>query len=147
MNEADCEDQDLYIKASEQLYTMEPSADAAYNLARLFFKKEDFQKPANITLKPSIRQQIPIDKANYYYELGAITLNMNKPQEAARYASQAIELKPDWGEPYILLGKSYVSGNNSLGDDLSGEPHTGWLLICSKKQNQLIRMLPHRPIS
>ncbi len=117
MNEADCQDQDLYIKASEQLYTMEPSAAAAYNLARLFFKKEDFQKSSKYYLEAIDKATNPKDKANYYYELGAITLNMNKPQEAARYASQAIELRPDWGDPYILLGKSYVSGNNSLGDD------------------------------
>ncbi|HYW95865.1 MAG TPA: tetratricopeptide repeat protein [Bacteroidales bacterium] len=117
MTEAGCEDQELYIKASEQLYTMKPSAESAYNLARLFLKKEEFDKAKKYYLEAIEKATSDDKKANYYYELGAVTLNMNNPQEAANYAGKAIDLKPDWGEPYILLGKSYVSGNNSLGDE------------------------------
>ncbi len=117
MNDADCQDLPLYVKTSEQLYNMDPSADAAYNLARLFLKKEEWDKASKYYLEAIGKATNDNDKANYYYELGAITLNMNKPQEAANYASKAIELKPDWGDPYILLGKAYVSGNNSLGDE------------------------------
>ncbi len=117
MTDAECEDEPLYVKSSEQLYAKQPSSKSAYNLARLFLKKEDFEKAGKYYMEAIDKSDNAEDKAGYYYELGAITLNMNKPQEAARFASQAIELRPSWGDPYILLGKCYVSGNNALGDE------------------------------
>ncbi len=117
MNDADCQDKPFFIKASEQLYTIRPSSGAAYNLARIFLKKEEFDKAGKYYLEAIDKATDNKDKASYYYELGAITLNMNKPQEAANYAAKAIEFRGDWGDPYILLGKTYVSGNNSLGDE------------------------------
>ncbi len=117
MNEAQCEDLPLYIKASEQMYSMEPSAEAAYNLARLFYKKEDFAKARQYYLEAIDKATDSQSKATYYYELGAIELNQGDAPKAAQYANSAIELRPDWGEPYILLGKAYVAGNNLLGDE------------------------------
>ena len=39
------------------------------------------------------------------------------PADAARYAYEATTLRPGWGDPYILIGLSYIAGNSSLGDE------------------------------
>ena len=38
----------FYAKVNEQLYSMEPSAEAAYSLGRLFLKKEKYEKKLHI---------------------------------------------------------------------------------------------------
>ncbi|MDE5420102.1 hypothetical protein L3049_19090 [Labilibaculum sp. DW002] len=44
LNRQECEDGALYAKVAEQKYKLEPSADAAHNLAKMFIKKKQFSK-------------------------------------------------------------------------------------------------------
>ncbi|MCF8380716.1 MAG: hypothetical protein K9H49_14175 [Bacteroidales bacterium] len=119
MNEAgDCELDKFYAQVSEQLYKIEPSHEAAYNLGRLFLRKEDYEKSKQYFMKAVDLALVNDDKANYYYNLAGLSQNyLNSPADAARYAYEATLLKPAWGEPYILIGKSYINGNSSLGDE------------------------------
>jgi tetratricopeptide (TPR) repeat protein len=119
LNDAgDCEMSPLYAKVSEKLYEIEPSAAAAYNLGRLFMKKDDYDKSKSYFLEAVERAENNEDKANYYYSLAGISQQyLNAPIEAVKYASEAVKLKPDWGDPYILMGISYIAGNSSLGDE------------------------------
>jgi len=115
MIDAECEFEPLYAKSTEQLYSIEPSADAAYKLARLFFKKENYIKSKDYYLEAIERSENEEDKANYYYELGIISQQyFDQPQEAVRYAREATRLNPDWGDPYILMGSAYVAGNSAM---------------------------------
>jgi hypothetical protein len=41
----------------------------------------------------------------------------NKYSDAKRYANEAIKLRPDWGQPYILLAQAYVLGPKCGEDD------------------------------
>jgi len=119
MNDAgDCELDPLYTKVNETLYKMEPSAEAAYSLGRVFMKKNEYEKSKEYFLEAIDNSTEDEDKANYYFSLAALSQQyLNSPVDAARYAREATELKPDWGDPYILLGMSYIAGNSSLGDD------------------------------
>ncbi|MGC9342738.1 MAG: tetratricopeptide repeat protein [Bacteroidales bacterium] len=119
LNDAgDCEMMPIYAKVSERLYEMEPSAEAAYNLGRLFLKKEDYDKSKSYFLEAVESSDDNEAKANYYYSLAGLSQQyLNAPIEAAKYASEAVKLRPDWGDPYILLGISYIAGNSSLGDE------------------------------
>lgn len=119
MNEAgDCEQDKFYAQVSEHLYKIEPSAEAAYNLGRLFLRKEQYEKSKSYFLKAVELAVVNEDKANYYYNLAGLSQTyLNSPVDAARYAFEASLLKPSWGEPYILIGKSYINGNSVLGDD------------------------------
>ena len=42
---------------------------------------------------------------------------IENPSEAVRYASEAAKLKPNWGDPFILMGSAFVAGNSSLGEE------------------------------
>jgi hypothetical protein len=39
-----CTDSEIYSNAAEKLYELEPSPDAAFNMANMFVKKEKFEK-------------------------------------------------------------------------------------------------------
>lgn len=113
-----CDKDPLYIQASEDLYQLEPSALAAFNLAKLFVTKENYSK-AVVYYKEAIeKEQDPLNKAEYYYQLGWITFaKFDDPQTAKKYALQAINLRPGWGEPYILIGDTYLTGKNCFTDE------------------------------
>ncbi|MCK4920481.1 MAG: tetratricopeptide repeat-containing protein [Bacteroidales bacterium] len=119
MNDAgNCELDIFYSQVSEQLYKIEPSAEAAYNLGRLFLRKEEYKKSKSYYLEAIELAASNEDKANYYYNLAGLSQTyLKSPADAARYAFEAVLLKPSWGDPYILIGKSYINGNSSLGDE------------------------------
>jgi tetratricopeptide (TPR) repeat protein len=111
LNRKECTDSELFEKASEQQYTLNPSPDAAYNMAKLFFKKENFDKAVEYFENAIKSETDPIEKANYNYQLGGILLTKyNKHIDAKKYAIEASKLRPDWGAPYILLANTYANG-------------------------------------
>jgi tetratricopeptide (TPR) repeat protein len=118
LNDANCENEQFYTTVAEKLYQSEPSAPAAYNLARLFFRRENYEKAKSYYLEALDKATDNDSKANYYYELGIIYNSFSKqPREAADCAEEAIKLKSGWGEPYLLLGQAFVNGKNQFEDD------------------------------
>lgn len=113
-----CDKDPLYLQASEALYQQEPSAMAAFNLARLFVTRENYKK-AEVYYKEAIEKETdPVKKADCYYQLGWITYaKLDDPQTACKYAQLAINSRPGWGEPYILIGDAYVTGKECFTDD------------------------------
>ena len=113
-----CDKDPLYIQASEALYRQEPSAMAAFNLARLFVTMENYNK-AEVYYKEAIEKETdPVKKADSYYQLGWITYaKLNNPQAACQFAQQAINYRSGWGEPYILMGDAYLAGKDCFTDD------------------------------
>ena len=114
----DCESDPLYAKAAEDLYTLEPSAESAFSLAKLFVTKEEYDKSVKYYLEALEREQVRDNKADYYYQLGVITnAKMQQPEKAREYAFKALEIRPDWGEPYILIGDAYAASKDCFNDD------------------------------
>ena len=118
LSNQDCDDTDLFARSSENLYKIEPSAQAAYNLAKLFFKKEDFEKSVDY-YEEAINGETDADlKAQYHYELGLILFSKYDDLSNARsHARQAIQSKPGWGDPYILIGNLYASSSDNCGEN------------------------------
>lgn len=129
LNEAgNCEKTDFYAKVAEQRYKLSPSASAAYDIAIIFQSKVEYEKAKEYFIKAIESAENPEDQANYNFRLAQLHAHLQSFQEAAKYALEATSLKPDWGEPYILLGKSYIFGNASLGDEF--EKRTAyWLAV------------------
>ncbi len=114
----DCEMAPFYTQVAEQLYKIEPSAKSAYNIGRVFMRKEDFAKSKAYFIEAVEIAETNDEKAGYYYSLARLSQQyLDRPADAASYAYEAISLRPDWGDPYILVGLAYVAGNSSLGDE------------------------------
>ena len=118
MASLDCKDDPLYIKATEDHFRLEPTAESAFNLAKLFVTRENFEKAVKYYNEAINREQDNSKKADYYYQLGVVTnARMNQPEKAREYALKAIEIRPDWGEPYILIGDAYIAAKDCFTDD------------------------------
>jgi tetratricopeptide (TPR) repeat protein len=118
MSALDCDEDPLYIRASEALYQQDPSALAAFNLAKLFVTRENYNKAVTYYKEAIEKEQDPVNKSEYYYQLGWITYaKLENLQTAREYALQAIKLRPGWGEPYLLIGDAYVASKDCFTDD------------------------------
>jgi tetratricopeptide (TPR) repeat protein len=115
---ARCENDQLYADASEKLYALEPSAQAAYNIARLFLRKEDYRKASEYYQEAIEKSTDATEKGTYYYELAHLNFQYLKNNQAAvDFAFKAAEQRPNWGDPYILIGTAYLAGKNDFNDN------------------------------
>ncbi len=125
-----CEDSDLFARSSENLYTLDPSAQAAYNLAKLFFKRGEFDKSVSYYEEAIGLESDPVTKSRYQYELGLILFSKYEDFSAARtLARSAIENNPDWGAPYILIGNLYASSSNRCGENEFEKSTIFWVAV------------------
>jgi hypothetical protein len=114
----ECEEEPFYIEAAEALYVLEPSAEAAFSLAKLFLVKKEYERAVEYYKEAIEREEDASNKANYYYQLAFITnAEMNEPQLARTYALEAKQLRTDWGEPLILIGDTYAAAIDCFEDD------------------------------
>ena len=57
-------------------------------------------------------------KAGYYFSIASIQFRkLKKYSDARRSALKAAELRPGWGQPYLMIGDMYASSSNSCGKD------------------------------
>ena len=118
MSALECESEPFYALVAEALYERAPSAEAAFGLAKLFLSKEDYEKAITYYEEAIASEKDPSRKADYLYQLGYITnAHLKQPQKARTYALEAIKLKPDWGDPYILIGDAYAGSKDCFTDE------------------------------
>ncbi len=109
LRRAKCDDSKLYEQATEKLYELEPSAEAAFNMAHRYLKLDDLEK-AKGYYKQAIEQETDQDLlSNYYYEYGVfIFASESALSEARAYAKKALAINPNYCEANILIGDIYV---------------------------------------
>lgn len=126
----DCEDTELFASASENLYRLEPSSHAAYNLAKLFFKKEEFDKSVSYYEEAIQSEADPVTRARYQYELGLIQFSKyNDFIKARSLAREAISSNPEWGQPHILIGNLYASSSSQCGENEFEKGTIFWVAV------------------
>ncbi len=94
----------------------EPSSSSAISMARLFVKKNDIAKAIESYEKAINSETDKYEKANYCYELASVIYEQKDYPRVRNLANQAISLNPEWGKPYILIGKIYAASAKSIGE-------------------------------
>ncbi len=104
-----CENTDFYGEVNEKLFVLEPSSDKAYTLAWYYIRKEKFDAVISF-LNKAIELETDLDKqAHYYYQMAIIcNTKMNLQKDAVTYSRKALELLPNWGEPYFVIANAYL---------------------------------------
>jgi Tetratricopeptide repeat. len=123
-----CKDQLLY-EASEKVYSAEPSADAAYNLGKMFETKGDYTKAIQYYKQAISMQTEAKEKSKILVILGVLyNRELNDKPTARNMAYDAIKVDPTNGYPYILLGNIYT-GVKNCGDDDFAKQAIYWLIV------------------
>lgn len=108
LNKYDCTDKEIFAKSAEQLNKLEPSAEAAHNLARLFLKKEDFAKAEQYYEEATKLQEDSVTKALYFYEWSTLAMAQENYPKVRNLSNSALKYNPTDGRPYIMIGRAYA---------------------------------------
>ena len=109
--EEECTDNDLYLTAVNTMYRLEPSANSAYYLYRLYSGRNDYNNAVKY-IKEAINSADSDNATDgtYYYELAVYALKARNTAEAYACAQKALELNPELaGKAYMLMGTVWGS--------------------------------------
>lgn len=109
---ANCTDTELFGKATEKLYELDPSAEAAYSMARRFIGRGDIDR-AKEYYQMAMEQETDQELlATYYYNFALVLYANDHNYPGARdYARKALAINPDYCEANMLIGNIYVSAS------------------------------------
>lgn len=127
---ANCDEGDLFFKASEKMYQLEPSAEAAFNMARMFVRTGDTHR-AKAYYKQAMEQETDNSLLeNYFYEFAIfIYAKENNLQEARNYARRALAINPNNCKANMLIGDLYVAASRSFSDDTFDRHTVFWVAV------------------
>ncbi|MDD4108788.1 MAG: hypothetical protein PHH93_08725, partial [Prolixibacteraceae bacterium] len=130
LGRANCDESELFSRATEQLYELEPSAEAAFNMARRYVKRDEIDR-AKKYYKQAMDQETDQERlANYYFEYAYfIYAKENALQEARSFARKALEIKPDYCQALMLIGDIYVAASRNYGSDSFEKSTIFWLAV------------------
>lgn len=139
LDKLDCTNGNLYARAAEQNYSLNPSADASYLLAKYFIKQNEFDKAKDYYLKTISQADDEDLQAKCFYDLALLTFSHYKnPSEARKLAKNALVKDTDWGKPYILIGNIYAHESTKYGDSDFEHQTVYWVAIDQYKKAKAI---------
>lgn len=139
LNKNDCNEHELFAITAEQQYKLEPSAEAAHNLARLFLKKQQFEKAEVYYKKATNLQEDALTKSLYYYEWSQLAYAMENYPMVRTLSNKAIESNPEDGKPYIMIGKAYAASKKmNIGTETVEHSTVYWVAVdCFNKAKRV----------
>ena len=130
LGRAGCDDSPLFFEASEKLYHLEPSAEAAYNMARMFVKQENFTKAEEYYKKAMEQETDQSLLEGYYYEYALfIYVKENNYSEARNFARKALAINPDNCKALMLIGDIYAASARSFSSDDFERSTVFWVAV------------------
>ena len=126
-----CDRADLYVAASEQMYTIDPGPESAHQLGILFIAKSDFPTAARYLRMAVLGEDIDSDtRAEWFYELAVVSTANKDYCDAIVYAENAIAYRSNYGKAYLVLGDAIIASRDNLGDDF--EKRTAFWVAADK---------------
>ncbi|MHC1777319.1 MAG: tetratricopeptide repeat protein [Lentimicrobium sp.] len=117
----DCTKEDLFFTATESLHKLQPSAQSAYLMGKLSLQKEQMTKAAEYMQEAANLYEDSADKIKALEVLANINYNQRNFQLARTNALKILQLDPNFGKAYMLIGDLYAaSASMCTGDDLGG---------------------------
>lgn len=107
-----CNECEAYFKASEYMYAINPTADAAVGVAYMYYKKADYEQAVKYFDSALNMETDNAKKAEMAYATAAALFSAKKLSQARNYCQKAISFRENYGEPYILLAQMYGSNPN-----------------------------------
>ena len=120
---------DLFTQLSEKLYSLEPSAEAAFNMARMFLKAKSYDKAFEYYAEAYNNASDNMAKADYYYEAGTLSLQLLKFKEARDFGKLAVKANPQMCKAYMLIGDAYVQASRDFDGDDFAKSSVFWVAV------------------
>ncbi len=119
----------LFAKSSESLYKIEPSANAAYNIARIFETQNNLEKASYYYSQATELETDNKIKATYFYKLSLIAEQQGEHTICRTNALKAAELNPAFGDPYMVIGMAYAMSSSACGSNAFERGSVFWAAV------------------
>lgn len=110
-----CTETEAYYAASTHSYNINPTADAAAGLGKMWYAKEDYKKCVEY-MQRAIEMSEDKDIDDLYLVLALAYNKLNNDAKVRECCKKSLEINPNQGMPYILLASVYA-GANVFADD------------------------------
>jgi len=105
------------VSAANDLCVEDKELKVAYNL----LKEGAFKKAIDAFIEAEVLEETEEDKSKVNFIISKINYaHLKNFPQARKYALKAAKQRPNWGEPYLLIGRLYASSGPLCG------PGTGW---------------------
>ena len=111
-----CTKEELFFKATENLYRLEPTATTALRMGQMCISKDKFSDAINY-LKDAIDGLSTKDKYTAYMQMGIAYYNLKQYSAARTAFNNAAATDATKGEPYRMIAVLYGSSTGSATDD------------------------------
>lgn len=112
----------LFYKATANLHKLEPSAQSAYLMGKLSIENNQLSKAAEYMGQAAELFTEKNDKIKALYALASIQSSERNFSQARSSAYKIVQLNPNEGKAYMLIGDLYaMSAGMCTGDDLGGK--------------------------
>ena len=119
LDKKDCTDSELFFETSVKLNELDPSPSSSYMIAKMMFKKEQFND-AIPYLEDALKIEDDGTKSDVYLLLTSIYKQMDNFPKARSYARKSLDLNPGQGHALLMIGDMYAASASDCGDnDLS----------------------------
>ena len=123
-----CTDQELFFRATENLYRLEPSPATAMRMGQMCLSKKQYGDAVKY-LSDAVKGVTDKDKYMAYLYLGH-AYNGSKSYSAARTAyNNAAAADGTKGEPYRMIAMLYASSTSSASEDNVGGRSAYWAAV------------------
>ncbi len=118
MNKSQCTEDELFFLATKNLHQIKPTAQSAFLMGRMETANSNYNDAINYFEQSVELYEEDADKFNAYLLMASIMhQQLNNKSQARVYARRAIDLRPEDGRPYLLIGEMYASSARQCGDN------------------------------
>ncbi|MCK4677297.1 MAG: tetratricopeptide repeat protein [Bacteroidales bacterium] len=134
LNKKDCADSDLFFEATKKFHALDPTGESAYLMGIMHIKKEQYNTAAKY-FEESVSLLTDKDKtADAYYLLANINLNTKNFNKARSFAYKGLEIRPEDGSFYLVIGDMYASSAKDCGQNDLTSKVAFWAAVDKYKQ-------------
>ncbi len=109
-----CTDDPFYLSVTIKAYKLDPSAESAFGIAKMYFRNKEYSKAIEFLDKVNELKDSN-DRADGFLLLANSLKNTNDFPKARDAARNAIKARPGEGHAYILIGDMYAESSESCG--------------------------------
>ena len=104
-----CTESDVYFAAAEHAHKLQPTSESAAGCAQMCIKKGDLNGALEYYKQALSMVTNDEDKADYLYRVANVYVLLKNYQQGAAYAQQSLDVNPEDGRCYLLMGICYAS--------------------------------------
>ena len=124
-----CYEAAIFAKVAEAYFALEPSADGAEGMGKLFLGKKDYTKAIEFFNKAADMSDKEEDKAQFMISIAEAYVYAKNYSSARSYANKALGFKSNLGEAYLIIGDAYVYSASACDDGELGKWGAYWAAV------------------